>query len=101
MPRRKAQLLAGAAQQTKAFNGPLLDDKAISQRLLERWGIKLTPRGVAYLRSTGGGIPFHRDGKRPISTPHDVDAFALRRLGQLRRSTAEEQAERDLANTSV
>ncbi len=100
MPRSKAQLPDSTAQQATAI-GPMLDDNEISQRLRERWNIRLTARGIAYLRSAGQGIPFYRDGKRPVSTEHDVDAWALRRLGRLRRSIADEQAQRHLVVDTV
>ena len=61
----------------------------LSQYLFEVWGIRLAPPTLHKLRCTGAGVPFQLDGKSPVSTREQSDAFAVARLGPERRSTSD------------
>jgi hypothetical protein len=63
--------------------------KELSEYLREVWGIQLAPPTLHKLRCQGGGVPFHMDGKNPVSTPAQADAFSIERLGPERRSTSD------------
>lgn len=63
--------------------------KEVSEYLEVEWGITLAPNTLHKLRCLGGGVPFQMDGKFPVSTPAQADAFAARRLGPERTSTSD------------
>jgi hypothetical protein len=63
--------------------------KELSEYLLEVWGIQLTPSTLAKLRCTGGAVPYQLDGRFPVTTPAQADAWASKRLGPERRSTSD------------
>jgi hypothetical protein len=63
--------------------------KELSEYLEEVWGIRLSPATLHKLRCQSGGVPFQKDGNRPVSTPAQADVFAAKRLGPERTSTSD------------
>lgn len=55
----------------------------------EYHGIPCSPATLAKYACLGGGPPFRKAGKFPIYARHDLDEWALSRLGKLVQSTSE------------
>jgi hypothetical protein len=63
--------------------------KLASEYLSEVHGISLSPSTLAKLACIGGGPLFEYDGRFPVYQPPNLDLFAVKRLGPLRRSTSD------------
>ena len=64
----------------------------LSRYLLEIYGIRLSTGTLACLRVKGAHPTFQYDGRFPVTTPADADAFALARLGGRCASTSDRKA---------
>jgi len=64
--------------------------KMASQYLFEVHGVQLSPATLAKLAVIGGGPPFRRDGRFPNYDRPELDIYAEKRLGPLRRSTSDD-----------
>lgn len=63
--------------------------KMASDYLLAEHGVQLSPATMAKQAVVGGGCPYRRDGRYPVYDRVDLDAYAVERLGPLRRSTSD------------
>jgi hypothetical protein len=64
--------------------------RELSEYLFEVHGIRLSPATLAKLCVLGGHPEFQYDGRFPVTTPAAADAFAVARLGAIRRSTSDD-----------
>jgi hypothetical protein len=67
----------------------LLRRKAASDYLRETYGISRAVSTLAKLAVTGGGPPFRRDGRLPLYSPDDLDAWAQTVLSAMMRTTSD------------
>ncbi len=63
--------------------------RELSEYLREVHGVVLSTATLAKLAVTGGGPEFQYDGRFPVTSPENADAFALARLGPMRSSTSD------------
>jgi len=61
-----------------------------SEYLAAQHGVSLSPATLAKLAITGAGPAFRRDGRFPLYERQHLDAFAVQRLGPLRRTTRDQ-----------
>lgn len=66
-----------------------LNRQEASQYLLDKWGMRRTPKTLAKLAVTGDGPMFEKDGRIPLSTEEMLDEFARRQLSPPVFSTSE------------
>jgi hypothetical protein len=60
-----------------------------SRYLEEKYAIRAKPATLAKYRSVGGGPRFRYEGRFPLYSVADLDAWARERIGPVVRSTAE------------
>lgn len=72
-----------------ALRKPRLRRWEASEYLETAHGITIAPATLAKLASIGGGPPYQKSLKTPLYPRDELDAWALARLGKLRRSTSD------------
>ncbi len=69
---------------------PRLNRVEASRYLREQHGIDLAPRTLANMAVSGkDGPPYQKPGHRPVYPVESLDAWALRRLGEMVTCTAQ------------
>ena len=61
-----------------------------SEYLAAQHGVSLSPATLAKLAVNGQGPAFRKDGPFPVYERDDLDAYAVERLGPLRRTTGDQ-----------
>jgi hypothetical protein len=69
--------------------GKLLRRAAASEYLRDTFGLQRAPATLAGLAVTGGGPVFRRDGRVPLYSTDDLDAWAASILSPPMRSTSQ------------
>lgn len=72
------------------FTAPAFKRPKASRYLEYRYGITVAPATLAKLACRGGGPPFYKSVRTPMYPRDQLDAWAVERLGPLRRSTSDE-----------
>ncbi|MFN4140541.1 hypothetical protein [Aestuariivirga sp.] len=57
------------------------------------YGLDVAPATLAKYASVGGGPAFQKVGRVPLYPTEELDTWALKRLGRLRRSTSDKDEE--------
>lgn len=78
------------AEMSDEFNKPNFKRPNASRYLEHKFGITIAPATLAKLASIGGGPPFFKSVRTPLYPRDQLDAWAVERLGKLRRSTSDD-----------
>jgi len=70
-------------------SAPLLRRKQAARFLADTWGIPISHQTLAKLAVTGGGPAYRKAGRIPLYDVAELDAWAQRKLGPIRRSTSD------------
>lgn len=70
------------------LNKPRLRREKAAEYLDVVYGIEIAPRTLAKYATVGGGPEFQKDGRWPLYTRTALDAWAIERLGPVRRNTS-------------
>jgi hypothetical protein len=73
----------------KHLDKPRLRREHASEYLDVVYGITVAPATLAKLACIGGGPRFNKVVRTPLYPREELDAWALKRLGKLRRSTSD------------
>lgn len=71
------------------LNRPRLRREKAAEYLRVVYGIDLKLSTLAKFASTGGGPGFQKDGRWPLYPRQELDAWAIERLGPVRRNTSQ------------
>lgn len=71
--------------------GRLLRRQKAAQYVKEKWGVPCAPKTLAKLAVVGGGPPFVRYGRVPLSDIESLDNWVRSKLSRQFKSTSEYQ----------